>query len=723
MDSLTKIILEAYVALTEEVNPKTANRFVRFFKDKNTGQWYDLNSMRYESIPVGGEPKPGQPVKTESGSVKMVDANGDQQALGAQKYPEYYNYFLQQAQSGAESGEKREDGTEAFPETDLVNEPLDSEATTAAQESLRATEAEVRTRKLENRLGRPVNAAEKRMVAQLYGTGYSNDLVYKGIWSRWQERTGAYAATTQDALDFAEEVVSAYEDLLTLNKELLHGTKQVDSLSSSDKKLLQAFTFRKGELYYRGVTELSFAGEVAGELDHDSRIRRFGLRISKEDTNSALGDLDRLRNIKDSEGEYILPKSSDESIARAKSNAFTANAGLLYEHTLEFLANIQSGKDPVKAVEKLVKSVPKLQEMAMAAEERRVNPLEFTDAFTVGYMEIIKDAEELFNTDSPTAAQTIATFMGQFISRSRTLSNTMPKGLEVKQSGTEGAGFMGNGEIRNSDITIKSSKKLSEFAATLAEKGVGSVRSDIPLEMSLKYNHESSGPQDLGMRDLRPLIERPEKVQKAQNIQAQRLGAALGDDSLAQETADALAKEARETKRILSAVRNTNLGTLKSQMKSRAKEVGYKNAKSLDGLMEAMSEYKSSKDKKRRGLAEQKLLTVFQNYYRNTLPKREQSLLYANHFMTNGMSTSENQILVISHIDEQNYALHEDDLMTGIAGQIVTGEIKLAYTASGVSLRKGGKSIGGVGTRWKDGRGKMGATVDKGYLIQSATKL
>ena len=352
MDSLTKIILEAYNSLTEEVNPTTANRKAKFFKDVETGSWYDL--VPYAQIETQPDPATiqslspqgylGKPQKIPSGTVFMAgkntkDAEKNPGAYvwdnvgGEGPYTALYNYFLQKQREGADNGEKREDGSEAFPEVDITNEPLDSEATAVAQESLRATEAEIRTQKLEDRLGRSLVDAEKRMVKNLYGTSYKNDRLYRGIWNRWQERTGAEAPTTQDALDFADEVVTAYEDLFNLNQELLHGTKRAENLSPSDKELLQAFTFRKGELYYRGRTPESFAGEVAGELitdDSTSRQARFGLRVST-DSNTALEALDRLRNLKDEEGNYLLPKSSDESIARAKDSAFRAQSGLVFD--------------------------------------------------------------------------------------------------------------------------------------------------------------------------------------------------------------------------------------------------------------------------------------------------------------------------------------------------------------------------------------------------------
>lgn len=726
-DLLTEAILTAYVALTEEVNPRTANRFVRFFKDKNTGQWYDLNTMKYESIPVGGEPRPGQPAKTESGSVKMVDANGDQQALGAQKYPEYYNYFLQQAQSGAESGEKREDGTEAFPETDLANEPLDSEATAAAQESLRATEAEIRTQKLEDRLGRTINAAEKRMVKQLYGTGYAHLRLYKGIWSRWQERTGAEAPTTTDALDFADEVVTAYEDLFKLNQEILHGTKKLKDLSPSNRELLQAFTFRKGELYYRGRTPESFAGEVAGELiadDSTSRQARFGLRISTE-SNTALEALDQLRNLKDEEGNYILPKSSDESMDKSKDSAFRAQSGLVFEHTLDFLTTLQTkGMSAApKALEKLIKKVPKLQDMAIAAEENRASPLEFTDAHTVGIMEIVKDAAEKFGVEDPTAAQTIATFLGQFVSRSRTLMDTMPKGLNAKQSGTQGAGFMDNGEIRNSDMTVKPSKNLSEFSDNLAAKGVNGVKSNEPLEISLKYFHSPGGSVDLGMRDARPIVQRPDNIRTAQGTQASRLGTLAGDSELAAKTEEALEKESIATKDFLKSIKNTNIGTLKVLLKDKAKSANYGQSKVMEKLSKAMSTYKNTKDPVKKASAEHQLIALYGNLHRNSLPAQERNMLYANHFMTNGMSTSENQIIVASFPDEQNYAMHEDTLMEAVALKILRGELKIQTKQDGATFYDGTKAVAGVGSRFKDGRSKMGASINKQHFQTLTSKL
>jgi hypothetical protein len=724
---LTQIILEAYASLTEEVTPQNANRYVRFFKDKKTGQWYDLNSMEYKTIPVGGEPKPGQPVKNENGTVMLVDADKDSQSLNSQKYPEYLAYFLLQAQAGSDEGEKREDGTEAFPEIDLPNEPLDSEATAAAQESLRATEAEIRTQKLEDRLGRSLVPAEKRMVTNLYGTNYKNDRLYRGIWNRWQKRTEGEPPTTQDALDFADEVVTAYEDLFKINKEILHGTKKVKDLSFSERELLEAFTFRKGELYYRGRTPTSFAGEVAGELiadDSTSRQARFGLRISTE-SNVALEGLDHLRNLKDEEGNYLLPKSSDESMAKAKDSAFRAQSGLLFEHTLEFLNTLQTKgiSAAPKALEKLIKAVPKLQDMAVAAEENRAVPLEFADAYTVGLLEVVKDAALKFHTENPTAAQTIATFVGQFISRSKTLMDIMPKGLDAKQSGTQGAGFQDNGEIRNSDMTIKESKQLSEFAETLASRGVKGVRSDQPLEISFKYFHSPAGTVDLGMRDALPMVDRPEKIVKAQGTQASRLGTLAGDPELASKTEEVLEKESVATKDFLKSIKNTNMNTIKASLRDKARSANYGKSKVIDKMTKAMKTYKNSKNPKKIAEAESNLIALYSNLHRNSLPDTERNMLYANHFMTNGMSTNENQIISASFPDEQNYVMHEDTLMESVALRILQGDLRIETKQDGATFYEGKKAVAGVGTRFKDGRAKSGATINKQYFQAHTSKI
>ena len=745
MDSLTQIILEAYNSLTEG-SEKNFNRKAKFFKDVETGSWY--NMIPYQQIEIQpdaakiqslkAEQHLGKPQRIPSGTVFMAGKNSKEANTnpgayvwdnvgGEVPYTALYNYFLQKAREGAEGGEKREDGSEAFPEVDITNEPLDSEATAAYQESLRATEAEIRTQKLENRLGRSLVDAEKRMVKNLYGTAYKNDRLYRGIWNRWQERTGADAATTQDALDFADEVVTAYEDLFKINQEILHGTKKLKDLSPADRELLQAFTFRKGELYYRGRTPERFAGEVAGELiadDSTSRQARFGLRVSTK-SNTALEALDQLRNLKDEEGNYLLPKSSDESMAKAKDSAFRAQSGLVFEHTLEFLNTLQTkGMSAApKALEKLIKNVPKLQDMAIAAEENRAVPLEFTDAYTVGILEVVKDAAEKFGVEDPTAAQTIATFIGQFVSRSRTFMDIMPKGLNAKQSGTEGAGFMDNGEIRNSDLTIKSSKELSEMVDTLTDKGVKGVRSDQDLDVSLKYFHGQGGKVDLGMRDARPLVQRPDNVRTAQGTQASRLGTLAGDSELAAKTEEALEKESIATKDFLKSIMNTNLGTLKVMLRDKAKSANYGKSKALGEISKAMSTYKNTKDPVKKASAEHKLIALYGNLHRNSLPPEERNMLYANHFMTNGMSTSENQIIVASFPDEQNYAMHEDKLMEAVALRILRGELKIQTKQGGATFYDGTKAVAGVGSRFKDGRSKMGASINKKYFQTLTSKL
>ena len=521
--------------------------------------------------------------------------------------------------------------------------------------------------------------------------------------------------------------MTAYEDLFNLNQELLHGTKRAENLSPSDKELLQAFTFRKGELYYRGRTPESFAGEVAGELitdDSTSRQARFGLRVST-DSNTALEALDRLRNLKDEEGNYLLPKSSDESIARAKDSAFRAQSGLVFEHTLEFLNTLQTkgASAAPKALEKLIKNVPKLQDMAIAAEENRAVSLEFTDAYTVGIMEIVKDASDLFGVEDPTAAQTIATFIGSFVSRSRTFMDTMPKGIVAKQSGTQGAGFMDNGEIRNSDLTIESSKELAGMVDNLTAKGVEGVRSDVPLEVSLKYFHTPGGDVDLGMRDLRPMIQRPDNIRTAQGTQASRLGTLAGDPELAAKTEKALEKEATETKKFLRSIQNTNLGTLKAMLKKKAKSANYGKSKAIDNLSKAMSTYKNTKDPKKKASAERQITSIYANLYRNSLPAEERNMLYANHFMTNGMSTSENQIIAASFPDEQNYVMHEDSLMEGVALRILRGELKVQTKQDGATFSDGTKQVASIGSRFKDGRAKMGATLSKKYFQTLTSKL
>jgi hypothetical protein len=731
---LTQIILEAYTSLKEEVSAggltkKGISRYQKFFQDENTKEWYPLlgTDFKYDLMPSGVEPNAAKPSINEKGTVLFKSAGGDLDNVGKEKYLNYLAYFQQKQREGADNEEKREDGSEAFPEIDLTNEPLDSEATAEYQESLRATEAEIRTQKLEDRLGRSLVPAEKRMVTNLYGTKYKNDRLYRGIWNRWQERTEGEPPTTQDALDFADEVVTAYEDLFKINKEILHGTKKVKDLSFSERELLEAFTFRKGELYYRGRTPTSFAGEVAGELiadDSTSRQARFGLRISTE-SNTALEGLDHLRNLKDEEGNYLLPKSSDESMAKAKDSAFRAQSGLVFEHTLEFLNTLQTKgiSAAPKALEKLIKAVPKLQDMAVAAEENRAVPLEFADAYTVGILEVVKDAALKFHTEDPTAAQTIATFVGQFISRSKTLMDIMPKGLDAKQSGTQGAGFQDDGEIRNSDMTIKESKHSSEFAETLDSRGVKGVRSDQPIEVSFKYFHSPGGSVDLGMRDALPMVARPEKIVKAQGTQASRLGTLAGDPELASKTEEVLEKESVATKDFLRSIKNTNMNTIKASLRDKARSANYDKSKVIDNMTKAMKTYKNSKNPKKIAEAESKLIALYSNLYRNSLPATERNMLYANHFMTNGMSTSENQIIVASFPDEQNYVMHEDTLMESVALRILQGDLRIETKQDGATFYDGKKAVAGVGTRFKDGRAKSGATINKQYFQAHTSKI
>jgi hypothetical protein len=67
--------------------------------------------------------------------------------------------------------------------------------------------------------------------------------------------------------------------------------------------------------------------------------------------------------------------------------------------------------------------------------------------------------------------------------------------------------------------------------------------------------------------------------------------------------------------------------------------------------------------------------------------------------------------------------MHEDTLMEGVALKILRGELKVQTKQDGATFYDGTKAVAGVGSRFKDGRSKMGATINKQYFQTLTSKL
>lgn len=726
MNQLVEVIKEIYEVagkqfLDEAFRPQN---FSKYFKNSD-GTLHNLALFEPNAMPEapeGQDPnqmsQPGQPVR-KGNNIFLTGHDGKTQVIGGEKYLQYLNYFKSlPADDQSGSKETATSGSQTDPtQVDYSQQNFDPED--PHQKMFLEQEAEFMQMELERTLKRDLDAKEKSMVRQAMGLGIRGPLwqvVFDGYALRMGEDSNPIIA---DQLEFAKDILDQVGKATNLANDLLLGVKKSKDLTETELDSIRAFTIRtsnSGGLYLRS----GLAAEIAGELGVAAG-ERYGLRVLTHGAESS----ETIKSIADMEGPDGLPLIPMAESNKSKEKAYKAIAGVMFEHATDIHAALQA-RDANSLLKTLKKIAGKkeVEDLIALVQANQLEKIETIDAMGDGYMRLINEAAEMQGVETATASETLAYLVATIVQRSQSFVNALPEGAKVKQSGQAGAGIMPDGTILNADAVIKGSP---DVAASLKSKGV-SVNPEEDIAVSMKYLHDMKGNIDLGMRDGRKMLARPIAVKMAQAEQAEKLAnmakkiAYEDNQSIVQKTMQALEKEATSITRQMQMFERIGLGEAKAMIRSKMADATFEDRKRISALLDAITEFKKSglEDRKEKS---GKLETILTNNYRATLSKEEQRVIIANHFMTAGMSTDPNQIMLISTPDKKNLAMNEEDL-TQVPLGILTGEYKLSFKKSQCNIiDSSGNTIGYVSYRYKDGRPKQGSGMAKSWFQTAAATL
>lgn len=732
MKDLITLVKEVYHLtgknfLLEAFNPKS---FVKYFKQED-GKMYNLANFELGSMPMEADreaallkSQPGFPA-AYPGGVILTSIRGGSEDTAPMKdatYTSYLNYFKSLPEDDTTGSEEPSTSGSQTDPTQVDYSQQSFNADDPNQKMFLEQEAEFAISDMEAKLRRSIDGREKAMIRQSMGVGDVRapmwKVVFEGYAARMEQEANIVVA---DQLEFSKDIVNKVTDASLLANEIMLGVRDSKTLSKAELEKLRSFTIRKsndGGLY---LTK-GLAADIAGELGI-AEGKRYGLRVMKHGSEST----ETLKKIADKEGPDGKPLISSSKSEASAEKAMRAIVGVMFEFASDMQDSVDSGdSEELLKILKKISGKKDIVDLIALIHANQVEKIETIDAMGDGFMRIISEAARIHNVESPNASQTLAYLVGTVLQRNKSFKDALPEGTKIKQSGQAGSGIMKDGTILNADAVIK---KNSDVAFNLRAKGIN-VNDESDIAVSMKYLHNMKGNIDLGMRDGSKIMARPAAVKMAQQTQAEALkniATNLGikvDEDFEEQTMQALQKETDSITKQMYAFEKDSLSRSRTKLKDRVSSESFERVKSMNIVVDALERFKKADPENPKEVKEARgrLETIITNNYRATTSTKDQRMLIANHFMTAGMSTDPNQIMLISTPDKSNLSMNEHDMGRVPAG-IISGDIKLKFTGGGCSLVENGKNIGYVSYRFKDDRPKQGAGLSKKWFKKEAVTL